>query len=53
MLLAWLDRPTHMSLNSVDQLKQVLQTAIMLEHATIPVYMTALWSIKEGRNTEV
>ena len=53
MLLAWLDRPTYMSLNSVDQLKQVLQTAIMLEHATIPVYMTALWSIKEGRNTEV
>jgi hypothetical protein len=53
MILAWLDNPVYMDHGSVVQLKQALQTAIMLEHATIPVYMTAMWSIKDGWNMEV
>lgn len=29
-----------------------LQTALELEHATIPIYLTALYSIKDGHNAE-
>lgn len=38
---------------SVDILKENLQTAIALEFSTIPPYMTALYSIKDGYNREV
>jgi hypothetical protein len=34
-------------------LRRKLQTAIELEHSTIPPYLYALYSIKEGRNPEV
>jgi hypothetical protein len=53
MLLKWLKNPVYFDLDSVDQLKMALQTAIELEHATIPTYLTALYSIKEGQNIEV
>lgn len=36
MLLRWLDNPVYMNLDSVSQLQQALQTAIELEHSTIP-----------------
>ena len=36
-----------------DILKKNLQTAISLEFSTIPPYMTALYSIKDGYNKEV
>jgi len=39
-------------INSVDDLKQYLWIAMQLEHATIPPYLTALYSIKEGANAE-
>ncbi|WP_329218526.1 ferritin-like protein [Streptomyces sp. NBC_01485] len=37
---------------SLDELKAALQLAIGLELSTIPVYLTGLYSIKEGTNTE-
>ncbi len=36
----------------VAELHRYLQSAIELEHATIPVYQTALYSIKPGTNRE-
>ncbi|UTH75093.1 ferritin-like protein [Chromobacterium sp. IIBBL 290-4] len=53
MLLAWLDHPVYMRMDSVEELKEALQLAIELEHATLPPYLTALFSIKPGCNTEV
>ena len=38
---------------SIENVKQQLQLAIQLEWATIPVYLTALYSIKEGHNAEI
>jgi CDGSH-type Zn-finger protein/uncharacterized Fe-S cluster protein YjdI len=35
-----------------DDLKQHLQWAIELEHSTLPPYLTALYSIKDGTNQE-
>lgn len=35
---------------TIDDLKANLQTALELEHSTIPAYLTALYSIKEGTN---
>ena len=37
---------------SLSKLKEFLQEAIELEHATIPLYFAALVSIKPGANTE-
>ncbi|WP_327316044.1 ferritin-like domain-containing protein [Streptomyces sp. NBC_01235] len=37
---------------NLDELKAALQLAVGLELSTIPVYLTALYSIKEGTNTE-
>jgi hypothetical protein len=31
-------------------LQDLLQTAILIEHSTIPPYLTALYSIKDGTN---
>ncbi|BAZ49109.1 hypothetical protein NIES4103_17200 [Nostoc sp. NIES-4103] len=41
------------SKTSTTELHQYLQSAIRLEHSTIPPYLTALYSIKPGRNQEV
>ncbi len=41
-----------MSIKTLESLKQHLQWAIELEHATIPPYLCALYSIKEGHNKE-
>ena len=44
--------PEQMRLRTVEQLRSCLQTAIELEHATIPVYLTALYSIRPGTNDD-
>ena len=38
---------------SIENVKKQLQLAIELEWATIPVYLTSLYSIKDGHNTEI
>jgi rubrerythrin len=53
MIRTWLDNPLYLKITNVNGLRRALQTAIELEHSTIPPYLTALYSIKEGRNTEV
>lgn len=39
-------------IKTVDDLKQYLYLAMQLEHATIPPYLTALYSIVPGTNTD-
>ncbi len=41
MILAWLDRPVYMRLDSAEDLMTALQQAIELEHSTIPPYLCA------------
>ncbi|HVI47308.1 MAG TPA: ferritin-like protein [Chitinophaga sp.] len=53
MILKWLDNPVYMDLDSKEDLLRALQTAIELEHSTIPPYLYALYSIRQGCNTEV
>ena len=36
---------------SLEQVRRHLQTAIEIEHATIPTYLSALYSIQDGTNT--
>lgn len=42
-----------LAIKEVKELRKYLQNAIELEHATIPVYLTGLFSIKPGTNKEV
>ena len=55
MVLRWLQQPEPevFRIDDVASLRQVLQLAVELEHATIPPYLCALWSIVPGRNAEV
>jgi len=55
MLVSWLSEkePRYMHLDSVEDLHKALQIAIELEHATLPPYLTAWYSIMPGRNVEV
>jgi hypothetical protein len=56
MIVAWLKRrprPPIFRIEDVEGLRQVLQLAIELEHATIPPYLCALFSIVPGQNQEV
>ncbi|MBT9099726.1 ferritin-like protein [Methylovulum psychrotolerans] len=39
-------------INSKEELQHYLQTALQLEHSTIPVYLTALYSIHPGTNLD-
>lgn len=39
-------------ITTVDQLHRYLQAAMQLEHATIPPYLTALYSIRPGTNSD-
>lgn len=39
-------------INDVDELRRHLQAAVQLEHATIPPYLTALYSIRPGTNAD-
>jgi CDGSH-type Zn-finger protein len=40
------------AIQNVEDLRQHLQWAIELEHSTLPPYLTALYSIKDGTNQE-
>ena len=55
MILRWLDAPEPPVLRITDLagLRRAVQLTIELEHATIPPYLCALFSIKPGRNVEV
>ena len=53
MIRQWLAKPVYMRLDSKGDLMQALQLAVELEHSTIPPYLTALYSIKQGSNVEV
>jgi len=44
--------PEHLRIKTLPSLHRHLQTAIELEHSTIPPYLTALYSIDEGTNQE-
>jgi len=41
-----------MAISNLESLKHHLQTAIELEHSTLPPYLCALYSLKEGSNAE-
>lgn len=41
-----------MAITTIPALRRHLQWSIEIEHSTIPPYLTALYSIKEGHNTE-
>jgi Ferritin-like len=53
MILRWLDNPVYMNPGDRNQLMTALQSAIELEHSTIPLYLTALYSLKPNANREV
>jgi hypothetical protein len=53
MIQTWLQNPLYMRITNVEELKGALQLAIELDHSTIPPYLTALYSLKPGRNQEV
>src|SRR5665213_2756788 len=38
------------SIRTIGELRSAFQTAIELEHSTIPPYLVALYSIKDGTN---
>lgn len=42
-----------MPISTIESLREHLQWALEIEHATIPPYLTALYSIHEGKNTEI
>jgi hypothetical protein len=49
-LFLTLPRPKGGIIRTLDELKEHLQWAIKLEHCTIPPYLCALYSIKDGAN---
>jgi Ferritin-like len=54
-ILDWLTQrePALYRADDVESLRQMVQAAIEIEDSTIPVYLTALFSIKPGANLEV
>lgn len=48
------NRPAHwpQPIDSVESLHEHLRTAMMLEHATIPAYLTALYSLKTPEDSD-
>jgi hypothetical protein len=53
MIRQWLHEPVYVNLGSPEALRVALQQAIELEHSTIPPYLCALYSIRQGTNVEV
>jgi len=41
------------AIHDVEGLRRSLQNAVELEHATLPTYLTAMYSIKDGSNKEI
>jgi hypothetical protein len=44
--------PAEAQVENIAQLHKLLRRALLVEHSTIPPYLTALYSIKEGTNIE-
>lgn len=56
MILKWLDCPEEGKEEegfTIEELRRSLQTAMEVEHSTIPTYLTALATIKKNYNNEV
>ncbi|MBP2471883.1 hypothetical protein JOF53_000755 [Crossiella equi] len=56
VVVRWLDsgpRPPVLEIPDVAALREVLQQALLVEQAVIPPYLTALFSLKPDRNTEI
>ena len=53
MMVRSLDHPRYLRLDSPEDLKLAIQHAIELEHAVIPPYLCALFSLKPGTNGEI
>eukprot|EP00794_Sanderia_malayensis_P011133 gene11133-12304_t len=58
MITTWLEaeKPKLGDVNkliTVQHLRKLVQAALEVEHSTIPPYMTALWSIRDGLNRQV
>ncbi|MET9690265.1 ferritin-like protein [Streptomyces sp. NPDC006514] len=56
MIVSWLNQkpvPTVLDITNVDDLRQILQQAILVELATVPPYLAALFSIKPNRNVKI
>lgn len=58
MILKWLaeDKPCYGAINfavNVQMLEELLQTALKLEHSTIPPYLSGYFSLKKSHNTQV
>ena len=49
----WLENTIKKNKCTLENLKKNLQDAITLEFSTIPPYLTAMYSLKEGHNTQV
>ena len=44
--------PAARRVGTIAQLRKLLRRAILIEHSTIPPYLTALYSLKDGHNVE-
>lgn len=44
--------PAEAQVQNLAQLHKLLRRAVLIEHSTIPPYLTALYSIKDGTNVE-
>lgn len=53
LILQWLEDPIFFDADDPEDLARALQVAIELEHATIPPYLCALFSIRPGTNRHV
>jgi hypothetical protein len=56
MILSWLrtePRPPLLRIDTVEDLRRVLQQALLLEQAVIPPYLYALFTLKPNRNLDV
>ncbi len=56
MIVSWLDsgpEPPILEIETVGELRDILQQALLVELATIPPYLAALMSIKPGHNVKI
>ncbi|GGQ35731.1 ferritin-like domain-containing protein [Streptomyces griseomycini] len=56
MIVSWLDSGPHpelLDITSVEELRDILQQAMLVELATIPPYLAALLSVKPGHNVKI
>ncbi|WP_447040850.1 ferritin-like domain-containing protein [Streptomyces sp. DSM 118878] len=56
MIVSWLDSgplPPLLDITTADELRDVLQQAMLVELATMPPYLAALMSVKPGHNVKI